>query len=71
MIQSLASLQTLETAAGVIRGVAESVSSVLPWPVQQPVAVLGSDVAAVVALQPSMDGLGRLLVRPWLFLEFP
>ncbi len=63
MIQSLASLQTLQTAADLIKGTAETVSSFLPWPIQQPVAVLGSDVAGLVALQPDLDGIGRLLVR--------
>ena len=69
MIQSLASLQTLETAASVIRGAAQSVSTVLPWPIQQPVAVLGSDLASVIALQPDLDGVGRLVVSPFFLLS--
>ncbi|CAL8467457.1 g6995 [Coccomyxa elongata] len=71
VIQSLASLQTLQTAADLIKGTAETVSSFLPWPIQQPVAVLGSDVAGLVALQPDLEGIGRLLAIYYLLLLRP
>lgn len=62
-LQNLASVQTLEVAASLIKGAADSLSSILPWPIQRPVAVLGADVASIVGLQPSLDSIERLAVR--------
>jgi hypothetical protein len=62
-IQGLAGLETLQGTASIVRGLSDTLSSVLPWPLQQPVAVLGSDVAGVIGFQPQLDGIERLAVR--------
>ena len=53
---------TLQSIASVVRGVSGAVSAVLPWPLQQPVAVLGSDLAGIIGFQPALEGIERLAV---------
>ena len=54
---------TLQSIASAVKGVSGTVSAALPWPLQQPVAVLGSDLAGIIGFQPALDGVERLAVR--------
>ena len=64
ILQGVGSLETLQGAASIVRDLSDALSNMLPWPLQQPVAVLGSDVAGLLGFQPQLDGIERLAVSP-------
>ena len=65
------SMDTLQGAASIVRDLSDALSNMLPWPLQQPVAVLGSDVAGLLGFQPQRDGIERLAVSPPLYFCWP
>ena len=52
----------LQGIAASIRSAAETLGAYLPWPLADPTLALGADVANIVGLQPTWEGVSRLLV---------
>ena len=52
----------LQGLAAGIRSAAGTLGGYLPWPLADPTVALGADMANVVDLQPTWEGVGRLLV---------
>ena len=52
----------LQGIAAGIRSAAETLGAYLPWPLADPTLALGADVANIVGLQPTWEGVSRLLV---------
>ena len=52
----------LQGLAAGIRSAAETLGAYLPWPLADPTVALGADLANIVALQPTLEGVSRLLV---------
>ena len=52
----------LQGLAADIHSATETLGAYLPWPLADPTVALGSDIANIVGLQPTWEGVGRLLV---------
>ena len=52
----------LQGVAAGIRSAAETLGAYLPWPLADPTVALGADTANIVGLQPTWEGVSRLLV---------
>ncbi|CAK0787333.1 hypothetical protein CVIRNUC_010551 [Coccomyxa viridis] len=61
----------LQGIAAGIRSAAETLGAYLPWPLADPTLALGADVANIVGLQPTWEGVSRLLAIYYILLLRP